>query len=72
VYSALAWTSSDTEIPSGTRLPTRNGDSCYVYEETSPTREYHREHYGRDGEYERFIDGSVAENWELAGGRLRR
>jgi alpha-L-fucosidase len=64
VYSVPAWAPTDADIGGETASPYAEWFPYYMYEEGSPTWEYHREHYGADIEYADFIDDFTAENWD--------
>jgi len=64
VYSVPAWAPSEAEIGGEDASPYAEWYPYYMYEDGSPTHEYHREHYGEDVEYADFIDEFTAENWD--------
>jgi len=64
VYSVPAWAPIDAEIGGENASPYAEWYPYYMYEEGSPTREYHRDTYGPDVEYADFIDDFTAENWD--------
>lgn len=64
VYSVPAWAPTDAEIGGEDASPYAEWYPYFMYEEGSPTREYHREHYGADVEYLDFVPEFTAENWD--------
>ena len=64
VYSVPAWAPTDAEIGGENASPYAEWYPYYMYEEGSPTREYHLELYGEDAEYADFIDDWDAAEWD--------
>ena len=64
VYSVPAWAPTDAEIGGENASPYAEWYPYYMYEDGSPTQEYHRDQYGDDVEYADFIDEWQAENWD--------
>jgi len=64
VYSVPAWAPSEAAIDGENASPYAEWYPCYMYEEESPTQEYHHKHYGDDVEYVDFIDDFTAANWD--------
>lgn len=63
VYSVPAWAPTDAEIGGETASPYAEWYPYYMYEEGSPTQEYHKSTYGEDVEYVDFIDDWDADEW---------
>ncbi|MFB6141324.1 MAG: alpha-L-fucosidase, partial [Halosimplex sp.] len=63
-YSVPAWAPKDAEITASDGSPYAEWYPYYMYEEGSPTAEYHRENYGADVEYEDFLDRWSADEWD--------
>ncbi|WP_436924139.1 alpha-L-fucosidase [Halosimplex amylolyticum] len=63
-YSVPAWAPTDAEITASDGSPYAEWYPYYMYAEGSETREYHRERYGEDVEYDDFVDQWDAENWD--------
>ncbi|WP_227377663.1 alpha-L-fucosidase [Haladaptatus halobius] len=63
VYSVPAWAPVDAEIGGENASPYAEWYPYYMYEEGSPTKEYHEGTYGEDVEYADFIENFTAENW---------
>jgi alpha-L-fucosidase len=64
VYSVPAWAPSEADIDGENASPYAEWYPCYMYEEESPTQDYHHRQYGADVEYADFIDDFTAENWD--------
>ena len=64
IYSVPAWAPVDAEIGGESASPYAEWYPYYMYEEGSPTKEYHEETYGPDVEYADFIDDWTAERWD--------
>ncbi|WP_207589936.1 alpha-L-fucosidase [Halomontanus rarus] len=64
VYSVPAWAPPDADIGGENASPYAEWYPYYMYEDGSPTQEYHRETYGEDVEYADFIDDFTATNWD--------
>ncbi|WP_225333576.1 alpha-L-fucosidase [Halomicrobium urmianum] len=64
VYSVPAWAPTDADIGGETASPYAEWYPYYMYEEESPTREYHEETYGEDVEYADFVDEWDAEEFD--------
>ena len=64
VYSVPAWAPTDADIAGEKASPYAEWYPYYMYEEGSPTREYHEETYGEDVEYGVFIPDFTAAQWD--------
>ncbi|MFB6074405.1 MAG: alpha-L-fucosidase [Haloarculaceae archaeon] len=64
VYSVPAWAPTDADIGGENASPYAEWYPYYMYEEGSPTREYHREQYGADVEYVDFVEEWDAAAWD--------
>ena len=64
VYSVPAWAPTDAEIGGESASPYAEWYPYYMYEEGSPTKEYHEETYGEDVEYVDFVDDWHAEAFD--------
>ncbi|WP_227377662.1 alpha-L-fucosidase [Haladaptatus halobius] len=64
IYSVPAWAPTDAEIAGENASPYAEWYPYYMYEEESPTKEYHEETYGENVEYADFIEDFTAENWD--------
>ena len=64
VYSVPAWAPTDAEIGGESASPYAEWYPYYMYEDGSPTKEYHEEIYGEDVEYADFIDDWEAEAFD--------
>ncbi|WP_264556302.1 alpha-L-fucosidase [Halocatena marina] len=67
VYSVPAWAPTGAEIGGENASPYAEWYPYYMYEEGSPTMEYHEETYGEEVEYADFIENFTAENWDPDG-----
>ncbi|WP_123536727.1 alpha-L-fucosidase [Halosimplex salinum] len=64
LYSVPAWAPPDADIGGEDASPYAEWYPYYMYEDGSPTREYHRETYGEDVEYIDFAEEFTAEDWD--------
>ncbi|MFB6135194.1 MAG: alpha-L-fucosidase [Halobacteriaceae archaeon] len=65
VYSVPAWAPTDATLADLEEAsPYAEWYPYYMYQEGSPTYEYHREQYGADVEYLDFAEEFGAENWD--------
>ena len=64
VYSVPAWAPTDADIGGEKASPYAEWYPYYMYEDGSPTKEYHEETYGDDIEYVDFVDDWEAEEWD--------
>jgi alpha-L-fucosidase len=64
VYSVPAWAPIDADIGGEKASPYAEWYPYYMYEDGSPTKEYHEETYGEDVEYADFVPEFTAEEWD--------
>lgn len=64
VPSVPGWAPKDAELEAAGSSPYADWYPYFMYEEGSPTWEYHRETYGEDVEYSDFIPRWEASNWD--------
>ncbi|MEF8884004.1 MAG: alpha-L-fucosidase [Haloarculaceae archaeon] len=64
VYSVPAWAPTDADIGGENASPYAEWYPYYMYDEESPTFDYHREEYGADVEYADFIEEWDAAEWD--------
>jgi alpha-L-fucosidase len=64
VYSVPAWAPTDADIGDAHESPYAEWYPYYMYDEESPTHDYHVEEYGDDVEYADFVPEFTAEDWD--------